>query len=222
MENEQNSPMKNNLMQQTSRIMEIIGNAQLFKAHYDELTENIISSLNQQLKSYNKNAKQSIKVDIYDMVVESINWNELQKQLTQKLQSKSPNVKPAAWINLPKLIVSKLSVYDDDAITNMYINCDESTVKEFSKYRKLAISELNNLSSSLDEFESSLINYRSLCVQHILSNNIQPLFDIHYNYVNDLFHKKNPSNVVQINGKQLTIQKSQKEFIKSALKALII
>ncbi len=216
------SPMKAGISNQIERVKQIISNAQVFKENYTELTENIISSINSQLKSYNRNSRKAIMIDIYDMVTEAINWDDLQQSLTSKMKSKTTNVQPSTWTPMPPLNVSKLPTCDDDAIVNMFINCDEVTAKEFSSFRKLATAELNDILTNVDDFETSLINYRTTCVKLILSKNIQPLFDIHFNYVNDLFHKrKSIPTTITINGKQVTLIKSQREFITNALKTLI-
>ena len=214
--------MKAGISNQIERVKQIISNAQVFKENYTELTENIISSINSQLKSYSRNSRKAIMIDIYDMVTEAINWDDLQQSLTSKMKSKTTNVQPSTWTPMPPLNVSKLPTFDDDAIVNMFINCDEVTAKEFSSFRKLATAELNDILTNVDDFETALINYRTTCVKLILSKNIQPLFDIHFNYVNDLFHKrKNIPTTTPINGKRVTLIKSQREFITNALKTLI-
>ena len=45
------SPMKQYVLEQKARIDEILSNAQLFKDNYQDLTHNVITSLNKQLKT---------------------------------------------------------------------------------------------------------------------------------------------------------------------------
>lgn len=214
------SPMKEYILQQQARINEIIGNATLFHDHYSELTQNIISSMNKQIKSYVKNSKKSIMKDIYSLVIDSIDWSSLQTKLTDMLKSNKSNLSTGNWNHIVKPEGS-ISQYDDDILTNMLLNCDVENVKNFQKCRKIAINQLNELVSDVDEFETQLCQYRTEVVKSCLDNNINVLFNYHFNYVNDLFHKRNPQSTVIIDGKEIKLVKSQKAFITSALKTLI-
>ena len=210
------SPMKEYILEQTSRINELLSNAQIFKEKYQDLTQNIITSLNNQLKTYQKDGKRSIYVDIYNLTLEAINWEELQQNIEKMLKSNKNNVNPGTWKKLDKLH-AKIELLDDDSITNMFIYCDVEHVKEFQKYRKLAKNEISELLSSLDEFEAELCRYRNEMVKVCLEN-VQVLFNHHFNYVNDLFHKRTPPKSVVIDGKEIQLKRSQREFITSALK----
>lgn len=213
------SPMKASILTQTSRIEEIISNASLFRENYSELTTNIIASINQQIRSYVKNSKRSILIDIYELVIDSIDWNDLQAKLANRLKSKQPSADPPAWKPLPKPSTS-IELFDDDAVTNMLLNCDTEHVKDFSKYRKLCRSQIADLLSDIDAFEAELCEYRTSAVK-LMVENVSILFDYHYNYVSDMFYKHKASPSVIINNQEIQLKKSQKEFITSALKQLI-
>lgn len=213
------SPMKEHVIQQIARINEIISNAQLFKANYQDLTQNIITSLNKQLKGYVKDGRRSIMVDVYNLVLEGINWQELQTKIADMIKGKVNNVPTGEWKKIPKPKFS-IEPYDDDATTNMILNCDVEHVKEFQRYRKLAKTQLDDLISNVDEFEQQLCQYRATTVELCLQN-VDVLFKHHFNYVNDMLHKKSPSGSVIIDGKEIALKKSQKDFITSALKVLI-
>ena len=217
--NEDISPMKQSIIEQQNRVLEIINNANLFKNNYQQLVSNIIPSINQQLKSYVKNGKKAINADIYELVMESINWEEQQKKLAQRLKSNKHINNMISWqhITKPSATIDKL---DDDVFTNMIINCDPEHVKDFQKYRKQAKSQLNELINDIDEFEKTLCDYRSEAVKTIMKN-INLLFDIHFNYVLDIFNKLKTNDAVIIGDKEIKLKKSQKEFITSAIKQLI-
>ena len=211
--------MREYIVGQQSRIAEIIDNATLFKEHYKDLTQNIVSSMNKQIRSYVKNSKKSIMVDIYNLTVDGIDWTSLQEKLGDKLRHKESNVNPGTWKPLPKPSVS-IELFDDDVLTNMQLNCDVDHVKEFAKYRKLAHEQLSELIDGIGDFETELCAYRTNAVK-ICESNINVLFNYHFNYVNDLFHKRSTQPSIIINNKEIKLKKSQQEFITSALKTLI-
>ena len=155
-----------------------------------------------------------------ELVIDGIDWNDLQTKLADKLKSKAHNITPSEWHTIPKA-TSKLEQFDDDTLINMYMNCDVEHVKLFNKYRKQAREELNELVSSIDTFENEMCEYRAQIVE-IIRSNVQTLFDHHFNYVNDLYHKKKTNNIVIVNGKELQLVKSQKEFIINGLKQIIL
>lgn len=218
--NEANSPMLDYMLQQQARIFELLDNATLFKEHYHELTTNIISSMNKQIKNYVKNSKKSILKDVYALVVDSIDWEQLQTKLADMLKAKKHNVPPGEWLPIHKPSAS-ISEYDDDILTNMLLNCDIENVKLFQKCRKIARSQLNELITDVREFENELCNYRTTVVKQCLDSNITVLFNYHFNYVNSLFHKKQAQDTATIDNKEVKLVKSQKAFITSALKTLL-
>lgn len=211
--------MKDYVISQQSRIEEIINNATLFKEHYSELTQNIIASMNKQIKSYVKNSRKSIMVDVCKLVIDGIDWNELQNRLAELLKSKHDNINVGKWIKLPKPSVS-IEGFDDDVLTNMMLNCDVEHVKDFAKCRKIAKSQLAELLNDIDNFETELCDYRADMVKRCQSN-VTVLFNYHFNYANDMYHKRNPSQTVVIDGKEIKLKRSQKEFITTALKELL-
>ena len=216
------SPMKSSISSQVSRIEEIISNASLFKEHYTELSSNIVPSVSQQIHSYVKNAKRSILVDVYELVVEAIDWADLQTKLANQLKTKKPTTQPAveSWKRLSKPSAS-IEPFDDDVLTNMLLNCDVDHVKDFSKYRKLCHSQIEELLSSIDAFETDMCEYRTAAVQTMLEN-VSILFDCHYNYVSDMYYKHKAPQTIIIDGQEIKLKKSQKDFITSALKQLIV
>ena len=223
------SPMKNNIIDQSSRIYEIVSNAAKFKKYYNELVNNIIDSMNNQCVSYERNSKKSIKIDIYDSVMESIDWNELQKQLVNDLKrNKRIRDMDLMWHDIGDVNSFTIEKYDIDPIINMYSNYGEESVKEYVKYMKEAINNLSEIRTYIDEFEQGLCNYRANAVRIILEKNVPVLYEIHYRYVKNIMDKKNSSygeqndgSSVMLNGVSIELKRSQKEFLASSLKKLI-
>lgn len=224
------SPMKNSIIDQSSRIYEIVSDASKFKKYYNELVNNIIDSMNNQCASYERNSKKSIKIDIYDNVMESINWDGLQKQLVDDLKrNKSVRDTNLTWYDIGNTNSFVIEKYDIDPIINMYSNYGEESVKEYAKYMKEAINNLNEIRTYIDEFEQGLCNYRSNAVQIILEKNIPILYEIHYKYVKDIMKGKKKKNSttgdesanVVLNGINIELKRSQKEFFTTSLKKLI-
>ena len=144
----------------------------------------------------------------------------MQNKLAQMLKSKTPNVSPHPWQHIPQPEVS-LELMDNDPFINMFLNCSVENVKEFQRYRKCARETLRSTLEDIETFEQELCQYRASIIELIRSN-VQTLFDYHYNYVNDVFHKKATSSSVIINGKTIQLKKSQKDFIVGSLRALIV
>ena len=82
---------------------------------------------------------------------------------------------------------------------------------------------LHEVKNNVDEFEQGLCEYRKNAVKTILDKNIPLLYKLHYNYVKSLLNKKRTTKneKVIINGIELELIKSQKEFFTSSLKKLI-
>ena len=222
-ESESFSPMKNNMIEQSSRVYEILTDAGKFKSHYNDLVNNIIDSMNSQCRSYERNSKKSIMVDVYDNVIENIDWSALQNSLATDLKGGKQPKDIGEWVDIGNVDDYHIEQYDIDPIVNMYSNYGEDSVKEYAKYMDEAIDNLNEMRTYIDDFEQDLCNFRSKAVKIILEKNIPLLYNIHFRYVNDLMRKKkNITDKVSIRGVEINLKKSQKEFICSSLKKLII
>ena len=213
------SPMLLNMTSQIQAIEQIINNANTFKENYDELSKHTIPDINKSLKSYSRSAKSAVLIDAVELVIDGIDWDNMQNKLAQMLKSKTPNVSPHPWQRIPKPTAS-LELMDDDSFINMFMNCSVDHVKEFQRYRKSARETLSSTLEDIETFEQELCQYRASIVE-IIRSNVQTLFDYHYNYVNDIYHKKPASSTVIINGKTIQLRKSQKDFITSSLHELI-
>ena len=218
--NENQSPMMENITQQINEIESIISNANTFKENYSILNKTMIPNINNTLKSYSRDAKMAVLNDAIELVLEGIDWDEMQNKLTSMLKAKTPNVNPHQWQRIPKPS-AHLELMDDDPFTNMLINCSVENVKDFQKYRKSARAALSSTLNDVATFENEMCQYRSSVVD-LLRSNIQTLFDYHYNYVNDIYHKRQTSSSVIIDGKNISLKKSQRDFITNGLRDLLI
>ena len=240
-ESKKYSPMHNNIIEQSARVYEIINNAGKFKKYYNELINNIIDSINNQCKSYVRNSKKSIKIDIYDMVMESIDWSKLQQMLVTDLKNNksvssvvsnmlkipSGDLNSASWSSIGSLDDYGIEQYDTDAIVNMYSNCSEESIKKYIRYMKEANSNLKSLETNVVAYEKNLCDYRKNAVNIILTKNVPLLYALHYNYVKNVidtkrFNKNMPIETISINNVDIKLCKSQKEFITNSLKQLIV
>lgn len=220
-ENENYSQMKNNIITQSSRVAEILSHAGKFKAYYNELTNNVVESMNSMVKNYVKNSKKAILIDIYDGIASGIDFKNLRTKFNSDMSSKEK-------LTIPKynnvnfdLDGYDIDQYDTDVLVNMFSNLDVKTVKKFAAFQDEAIANLSTLVDDLTEFESGLCSFRTNAVQK-MKNNVDVLYAIHVNYAKAIMNKhKNIPEFVTVNGKNIKLVKSQRDFILGGLKTLI-
>lgn len=213
----QYSQMKNNVIEQVSRISEIVYHAGKFVKFYSDAI-NIIESLNTMIESYVVNSKKAILFDLYDQVIKETDFKELQKQLKVDINEKC---KP---INFQYVDVD-CNYYDIDSlnideVVNMYNYANEATVKEFKKYQKIINSDLENLLSSFDKFEQDLCEFRINKFEGV-KRYVDTLYRIHVKYVQGLKHNKKVPDHVMLAEVEIEMDKSQSKFIKNGLKRLL-
>lgn len=216
------SNMKNNIITQSTRVCELVSDASKFAAYYNELTNNIVSAMNEMIKTYNKTGKRAILVDIYDAVVGGINWDELKTKFATDMNTKGPLKLPQYKSISTDLKRHKIDLYDTDVLVDMYANMDETTVRKFAKLQEDATNNLYELVDNVTAFESALCAYRTDTIA-VMKSNIPVLYALHVNYAKAVMAKdpKIPENVT-INGKVIPFQKTQKAFISGALRKIIL
>lgn len=220
-ENENYSQMKNNIINQSSRIAEILSHGGKFKTFYNELTNNIVDSMNKMIKDYVKSGKKAIVYDIYDGVIESINFENLKSRFNTDVKSKVPLNVPQYSEFEDSLENYTIDKYDSDILANMYSNIDESTVKKFAKLQEEAINNLSDVIDSVTAFENELCNYRVNAVE-CFKKNVEGLYAMHVNYARMIIRKdKDVPNTMKYGGKSIKMYKGQKEFIMNGLKTLL-
>lgn len=223
------SPMKQNIIDQCERIEDVLKEPTKFKAFYNELLNGIIESMNNQVKAYVKNSKQSINVDIYDAVLEKIDWKDLRAKLeiavknigkNKQVAAESYNTFTSKYVQLGSIKGYTIQLYDIDPVMNMYSNFSEDSVKMYSKYMKIALNNLNDLKDEISEFEDKLCRYRDVGVG-IMLQNIDVLYNVHLAYIKEIVLNRTPATEVVINGKRLQLVRSQEQFIKTSLRTLV-
>lgn len=220
-ENENYSQMKNNIITQSSRVAEILSHAGKFRAYYNELTNNVVESMNSMVKNYVKNSKKAILIDIYDGIASSIDFKNLRTKFNSAMASKE-NLTIPKYNNVNfDLDGYDIDPYDTDVLVNMFSNLDVKTVKKFAAFQDEAIANLSTLVDDLTEFESGLCSFRTNAIQK-MKNNVDVLYAIHVNYAKAIMNKnKNIPEFVTVNGKNIKLVKSQRDFILNGLKTLI-
>lgn len=212
------SQMKNNIIEQSSRIEEILSHGGKFKSYYNELINNIITSMNTMIKSYTKDSKQSIMIDIFDGVMSNINFDELKQRFNTDIKNKKI-LRVPVYKNIGK-ITDKISTYNYDTIINMHELCDEDGAKEFIKLQKNAIDDLSDVVESLTNFENNLCEYRRNSIETMMKN-VEGLYSIHVNHAKAILNKDELKEYINYGNKELKLYKGQKEFITNSLKTLL-
>lgn len=219
--NENYSPMKNNILEQSARICELVSDAGKFSTFYNELNDNIIATMNEMIKQYTKNSRKAIRIDVFDEVMKTIKWSDLNEKLREDIKNKQP-------IKIPKFKpidtnMKKFSIdlYDNDSIVDMYSYMDEETVEKFAESQDEAIEKLHTLADDVTTFETSLCAYRAKTVEKMVAN-IDSLYALHANYVRAIKNKQTDLPISKtIGDKEIKFYKSQKEFITNGIKSLL-
>lgn len=222
-EDESYSQMKNNTISQLTRMSEIINHAGKFKKFFNELN-NITDSLNTSLESYVINAKKAILFDIYDGIIESINFEKYKQKFVNDIKKHEKIIIPKykhVDFNLDEYLID---LYDTDIYNSMLDVLDESTIKKFAKLQHEANHSINDLFDSLNNFEENLCSFRTQKIEEML-NNIETLYLIHLNYAKHSIKNKskqiNLPQEITIDNILIPISNSQKQFITTALKKII-
>lgn len=216
------SQMKNNIITQSTRICEIVSDASKFGSFYNELTNNIVSSMNEMIRTYVKTGRTAILVDIYDELVSQTDWNGLKERFKAAMTDPKPYPLPKYTSISTDLKKFKIDVYDADVLVDMYTNMDEDTVKQFAKSQEEATNNLYELVEDVTAFENALCAYRTKTVATMKAN-IDVLFALHVNYAKAVTaNSPKIPDTTTVNGKVIKFQKAQKAFICDALKTILI
>lgn len=214
--------MKNNIITQSTRVCELVSDASKFGTYYNELTNNIVASMNDMIRMYIKTGRRAVLVDIYEALVEQTDWNALKDRFKQDASTKLPLPIPKYKSISTDLKRFKIDTYDTDILADMYSNMDESTVKAFAKSQEEATNNLYALVDDVSAFEANLCGYRTATIT-AMKDTIETLYTLHVNYAKAIMNKepKIPETVT-VHGKAIKFQKAQKPFICDALKAILL
>lgn len=206
-----------NIKSNISAIQETISDAGLFNANYEN-TLNIFDSINEQVENYNRLAKSSVSRDVYNLIINSLEFNELHETLANKIKSQTiPEY--GNLISMPKTKV-KLNSLDADPVNEMLINLvdnDKKAIKRYINIRNDLKSNLTDYLGSIDDFERKMVAYRKR-LYDVAEKNIKTLVDIHSAYA---WAIKNKYPLDEFESLNLHLCKSQKEFLEKNLKDLL-
>lgn len=216
-----NSQMKNNILNETARIAEIVSHAGKFKENYDKLIKNIVSSMNTTLKNYVKNSRKAILCDIYEHTLSKINWDEMRTRFNKDIKGNKLLVNRLYTIG-DDLKNYSLEEYNTEILMNMMINLDEdtSTIKKFIKLQDEALNALDELNEELSNFEANLCSYRTKAI-NVMLENVDNLYRLHVNYAKKVLNNEYVDDSINVQGVTIKMYKSQQEFIKNAMKSLL-
>lgn len=216
------SQMKNNIITQSTRICEILSDATKFGSYYNELTNNIVASMNDMIAMYVKAGRKAVLVDIYEALVEQTDWNNLKDRFKNDVGGNTPLQIPKYTAISTDLKRYKIDKYDSDVLVDMYSYMDEDTVKQFAKSQDEATQNLYTLVDDVTTFENNLCAYRTKTIETMKAN-MEVLYKLHVNYAKAIVagNAKIPDTVT-INGKAIKFQKAQKAFILDALKTILL
>jgi hypothetical protein len=244
-ENQEYSPMKNNIIDQCTRIKDCIVNPTLLHQNYNHLINGIISSLNTMIETYNIKSKKAIESEIYTRAIKSINFDDLKSRLITDLKTPHPLKIDASDTKKSFMKIPKLQPYESSYIESLYIDLDDldsdnsgsevpisatklkksqKAQKKFRNVQKLALSELNNVIESLTSYENSLCKFREKMISKLNTIVHNVLYPIHANYAKQLKNKilnADTSEFHQVGNIKLKLYKSQMEFIKESVKSLL-
>ena len=219
-ENDSYSQMKNNVIAQSAQIAEIINHAGKFQKFYNELN-NIADSTITMISNYVDNSKNAIKIDIYDGLVNSIDFPALQSRLKNDVKNTTKLVVPRSKNVDFDMSDYTIDTIETDAFVNMMNYFDTKTVKKFVQFQNIANDNLENMIESLDQFEQDLCSFRVKKIEE-MKPNVETLYSIHANYVRALQNKtQNVPEKVKVCDVEIPMMKSQKAFITNALKKII-
>lgn len=216
------SPFKNSMIEQAAKVSDIINDINLFRSQSDELFNNIIVSMNTEISDYEDISKRAILNDIYEQTIALIDWDSYKKRLINDVDAKKPiKVQPWVKLDIDKLDDYTLDTFDDDYIMTLITEVEDNP-KQFNKDRYSANVALKTLIDGITEFETTLCEFRSDRVKR-LARGLETLYAVHVSYVRQI--KKGKSDVrdtISIDGTQVKLMKSQSQFIKSAIKSLLV
>ena len=233
-ENKTFSAEKNNIIRDANRIYYIISSAGRFRTNYSDLAP-IIDGINNRCKQYTKTSVRAIKCDVVDGVIASLSFDDLGQKLKQKLAKKEM---PVVGLQYTSLLESndisdvELNEYQTDEIDVMQSVLPPASakitremkkeIKQFIQQQTSAIEYLKSFVSDFDDFETRMVNYRQDAIK-IMNNNIPFLENLHYKHVYDFVVKKiELPQSVTVDGISIPFNKSQKEFLKTAINKLVL
>jgi hypothetical protein len=211
-ENSDYSPMKNHIIDQCARILELVRSKELFCAHTEDFS-NIVAAMNEQICNYNRAARRAVLRDVYEDIIEHhVNWEQLKEHLADAMRS--PELYNGRELPRIPTTKNKLKEYDDEEILMML------QAKNPCNHRQSVIRSLEMLVLAIDVYESNMCAYRRQ-VHQVVREMIDILYQRHANYVKAMVHpavlRAGDLDTLTYDGKTMKIAKSQQQFLREAL-----
>lgn len=222
---EENSPEKNNVINDLNRIYEVVSSAGKFKTNYDDVV-NVIDAMNKRCNQYSLVGKNAIKCDIIDGIVNGINFDALNKELERKINAKSKPSVGMQWNPLTSYLLDmSIEPYQMDELESMRLYSGITGKKETKKFinsQKRALAYMSEFINSFDYFESGLQKRREKFISEF-DKNIPFLVNEHYKVVyNSMTVGSNYTMPAEITFDGITVPFTPKlgDFLKGAIKSI--
>lgn len=233
------SPTYKSVKDYMNMIKQIASSSGLLLKRYN-MMKGQIENINSIVKQVKDAAIPSIKHDLVNIMNNTTDWNYYRNRLITEIKSKAKNNNMKykqlqqfdfnyedAYIPLNDVNASKMNAIVTSINSDRKLNDkNKHDIKEYNKCKNVLFEEMDTTLQSLKMFENNVVNCRTKNIP-ILNHNIEVLYNIHYNYVNDIINKKitprhkyveynNGNDIIQI-----PLKKSQHEFIVDGIKQML-
>lgn len=134
-----------------------------YKNNFENISSNIVPSINNQLRRYEIDALEAIKAEILEEITTELNYKQMKEKVMNDLKTGVINrleritPKPQCTYKLSLIDVSKLAQPDND-------------VTDMLEHFKSVISDLRSFENNICSYKLTLKNYINECVPNLLTN----------------------------------------------------
>lgn len=134
-----------------------------YKNNFENISSNIVPSINNQLRRYEVDALEAIKAEILEEMTTELNYKQMKEKVMNDLKTGVINrleriaPKPQCTYKLSLIDVSKLAQPDND-------------VTDMLEHFKSVISDLRSFENNICSYKLTLKNYINECVPNLLTN----------------------------------------------------
>lgn len=134
-----------------------------YKNNFENISSNIVPSINNQLRRYEVDALEAIKAEILEEMNTELNYKQMKEKVMNDLKTGVINrleritPKPQCTYKLSLIDVSKLAQPDND-------------VADMLEHFKSVISDLRSFENNICSYKLTLKNYINECVPNLLTN----------------------------------------------------
>lgn len=134
-----------------------------YKNNFENISSNIVPSINNQLRRYEIDALEAIKAEILEEITTELDYKQMKEKVMNDLKTGVINrleritPKPQCTYKLSLIDVSKLAQPDND-------------VTDMLEHFKSVISDLRSFENNICSYKLTLKNYINECVPNLLTN----------------------------------------------------